>query len=457
MNKKLLVSVFLCFFIFSFGTFAQEVSADIESAPIFSITITQEEDSDIVYLGSRGCIYRLEKDECIKLCPTDLQDLDVSTIITDPTDTKRIYVLVPYSRLVLVSNNTGETWNRILIPETKLWGPQVVILFYFTAIAIDPSNPQNIAVGIEGGTMSSEIDNTNGYIIGSTDSGIKWKVKRMLNPKFLVFDTAPSSMIFTPNMCVVGAPKGIYTLPNKLNKLRFLKKGPKEIKILAVDPTNWKRAFCVTSSNEIHEVFGEEKKTNFICGTRQEIKCLAVDPKSPQTFYLGTNKNILKTVDNGKTLQEIYINSLKEAAVNCIAIDPTDNSLIYAGTNKGLFISKNGGTDWNKYLQPKAITTEEALTNEKIISLAKAGLGDETIASLIQKSQTQFDLSLDALINLRKEGVNSSVIDAMIKSEPKSQPLVEEQDIDLLLKGDQLYKGGYLDEALEYYRKAVRN
>jgi len=271
----------------------------------------------------------------------------------------------------------------------------------------------------------------------------------------MVFDTAPSSMIFTPKMCLVGAPKGVYKLPNKLNKLSFFKKGPEEIKILAVDPANWDRALCVTSSNEMYELSGEGERFNFICGTDQEIKCIVIDPKSSQTFYIGTNKNILKTIDNGKTFQEIYINSHKGLAVNCIAINPTNNKLIYAGTNKGLFISKNEGVDWNKYLSYKAGANKELLTNDKIVSLVQTGLSNETIISLIQSSPTQFDLSIDDLVKLKNAGVHSNIIETMIKSQAKSQPL-EEREIDLLLKGDELYEGGYFDEALEYYRRASK-
>jgi len=54
------------------------------------------------------------------------------------------------------------------------------------------------------------------------------------------------------------------------------------------------------------------------------------------------------------------------------------------------------------------------LTNDDIISLAKAGLSDAVIVSAIQKSPTQFDLGPEALINLKKSGVSNAVIETMI-------------------------------------------
>jgi hypothetical protein len=54
------------------------------------------------------------------------------------------------------------------------------------------------------------------------------------------------------------------------------------------------------------------------------------------------------------------------------------------------------------------------LTNDDIISLAKAGLSDAVIVLAIQKSPTQFDLGPEALINLKKAGVSNTVIETMI-------------------------------------------
>jgi hypothetical protein len=55
------------------------------------------------------------------------------------------------------------------------------------------------------------------------------------------------------------------------------------------------------------------------------------------------------------------------------------------------------------------------LTNNDVISLARAGLSDAVIVSTIQKSPTQFDLGPEALINLKKSGVSNTVIEAMIE------------------------------------------
>lgn len=62
-----------------------------------------------------------------------------------------------------------------------------------------------------------------------------------------------------------------------------------------------------------------------------------------------------------------------------------------------------------------AVMVENALTNDQIVALVKAGAGDETIISLIEQSKTNFDSGLEALMVLHDEGVSSAVINAVKK------------------------------------------
>jgi hypothetical protein len=61
---------------------------------------------------------------------------------------------------------------------------------------------------------------------------------------------------------------------------------------------------------------------------------------------------------------------------------------------------------------------QKDLTNADVISLVKAGLGDKVILDKIHASPGQnFDTSTDALIHLKKSGVSSVIIDAIVKRE----------------------------------------
>lgn len=62
---------------------------------------------------------------------------------------------------------------------------------------------------------------------------------------------------------------------------------------------------------------------------------------------------------------------------------------------------------------------KDVLTNQKIIQLSDMGLSSSSIVTKIKNSQTNFDVSTAALIELKGEGVNGDVINEMINAESK--------------------------------------
>lgn len=65
-------------------------------------------------------------------------------------------------------------------------------------------------------------------------------------------------------------------------------------------------------------------------------------------------------------------------------------------------------------VKPTTSSKNDALTNKSVTDLHKAGLGDEIIMAKIAQSKCVFDLSTEALIELKSKGVSDAVIKAMI-------------------------------------------
>jgi hypothetical protein len=63
-----------------------------------------------------------------------------------------------------------------------------------------------------------------------------------------------------------------------------------------------------------------------------------------------------------------------------------------------------------------AQTLDKPMTNDEVISLAGAGLNSSIIVNKIKTSNTNFDLSTDALIKLKKAGVTDDVVNAMLEA-----------------------------------------
>jgi hypothetical protein len=61
-----------------------------------------------------------------------------------------------------------------------------------------------------------------------------------------------------------------------------------------------------------------------------------------------------------------------------------------------------------------AALSAEILTNDKVITMVKAGLPSSVIVNKIRTSKTNFNTSTDELIRLKQENVANEVINAMI-------------------------------------------
>ncbi len=58
----------------------------------------------------------------------------------------------------------------------------------------------------------------------------------------------------------------------------------------------------------------------------------------------------------------------------------------------------------------------EAMTNDEVISLSKAGLSPSIIVGKIRSGKSNFDLSTDALIKLKQSGVSDDIVAAMLEA-----------------------------------------
>ncbi len=68
------------------------------------------------------------------------------------------------------------------------------------------------------------------------------------------------------------------------------------------------------------------------------------------------------------------------------------------------------------FVSATAIAAEEKLTNSSVIEMHKLGLGDGVLVEKIKNSTCAFDVSLDALKQLKDAGISDTVIQAMISA-----------------------------------------
>lgn len=62
------------------------------------------------------------------------------------------------------------------------------------------------------------------------------------------------------------------------------------------------------------------------------------------------------------------------------------------------------------------VNAQEIMTNAEVVKMAKAGFGAQVIIAKVKGTPGKYDLSLDALVALKKEGVSDDVVAAMLEA-----------------------------------------
>lgn len=63
-----------------------------------------------------------------------------------------------------------------------------------------------------------------------------------------------------------------------------------------------------------------------------------------------------------------------------------------------------------------SVFAQETMTNDEVITLVQNGLNSSIVVNKIRSSKTNFDLSTDSLIKLKKAGVSDEIVNAMLSA-----------------------------------------
>lgn len=204
------------------------------------------------------------------------------------------------------------------------------------------------------------------------------------------------------------------TLPK--NSLFMLAQGGKYKKVLDVPApiqsvVEMNNSILFASENALFsfDVKSKKLKAISVLPKGKEITSIAVDTLSHR-IYFSTNSTVYAIKDSNTVIVTDKIGGVIRFFHNgLIVFDPEKQLMIrLAGieseiTTKAL--ASKAPTETNI---PTAI-----LTNENIINLVKAELSDEFIIKIINKSEANFILSIDSMIELTDQNVSSAVIMAM--------------------------------------------
>ena len=151
-----------------------------------------------------------------------------------------------------------------------------------------------------------------------------------------------------------------------------------------------------------------------------------------------TNETIIRLVMSGVPAETI-INTIRGASAVNFGFLPNDLAMFQrynvpddvvkamAGKSNGKPISQGlaAPTVQISPPQPRVETpaASDTLTNESVVKLVKAGMGEDTIVGIVNSQPGRYSVSTDSLIALKQASVSDKVIAAMVRQNAKRTPV----------------------------------
>lgn len=256
--------------------------------------IIDPSDSKAFYFGSpeNGLYYTYDKGENWQVAAS-LGKITPLDIAIDPVEKCVIYAAS--QNKVLKSVDCARTWSQIYYDND----PAALV----TAIAVDNYNHNNVLIGF-----------SRGDILRSADRGGSWQTSGKLGGRIekIIFSVNDSRIIFAGTRT-----KGLF---------RSMDNG-----------FNWE---------DLKENFKDLKIAN-------NYRSLAISKAKPGFIILANNYGLISSEDNGSTWKKIdLISPEKGAIINSVSIGTKNIDEIYYVTNTTFYRTSDGGVTWTTKKMP---------------------------------------------------------------------------------------------------------
>jgi photosystem II stability/assembly factor-like uncharacterized protein len=237
-----------------------------------------------------------------------------------------------------VSTDAGSTWRRLRI-EGEFGSATGATK---RALGIDPAEPSVLYVGGDGGAWAS------------SDGGGTWRQVRSQFTIALALDPSRRGVVYAggdhwriakstdggETWQLAGA--GLYT--GSVARLWALTVSPARPSVVYAGGGSlpWQshgRLYKSTDGARSWKRLAAFPATG-------AVMAVAVDPRRPRIVYVGTNRDLLRSADGGRTWRSTGLGSGALVYVGALAFDPVRPEVVYAGTRFGVRVSVDRGRIW---------------------------------------------------------------------------------------------------------------
>jgi hypothetical protein len=210
--------------------------------------------------------------------------------------------------------------------------------YFINSLAIDPKTPTTIYAGAtfySGGGSDSD-----GIVLKSTDGGVKWREITSTIYDNVAFDLAinPSA----PETVYVGMRGGVMKSKNGGVDWSLINTGLDNKYVLSVDvsPDPPNAVYAGTDGGvyvSTNDGMSWDPLNTGLINTR--IVSFAFDPANSAILYVGTDGGgVYKSEDGGVNWIAVGTGLGRKTLIYSLAVNPSDPSIVYAGTDDGLFV-----------------------------------------------------------------------------------------------------------------------
>jgi photosystem II stability/assembly factor-like uncharacterized protein len=232
---------------------------------------------------------------------------------------------------IFMTTNQGDLWTAVNTGISCSGGELLI-----SAISIDPENNQKLLAG----------ENTCRRIYRTTDGGLHW---------------------LSTSFASDGAIRQIVYLKQELNQQKI------------------KRIFALTGAGAYYSADEGSNWTEISGLMNMECFFMAADPDNQRTFYLETEKSLVRTTDFGVTWTTLARPD-SDYHINSMVFESGAVSRIYACTWSGVFISTDQGSSWKSITSQWQINDgfcNLQMTTGKSIYISVSGRGTFKLSSIL--------------------------------------------------------------------------
>ena len=239
------------------------------------------------------------------------------------------------------SDDIGENWIQL---EPGLGRRDLVV----DNLAFDPRHPDTLYAA------TWELKNDRGWLFRTRNGGRIWESVPLgrFQGAIRALAVAPSD----PDVIAVGITRGVLLTVDGGQTWERITRGFRSlhyVESLAFDPVD-SRALYVGTWHlgwKTENQGGKWQPIHRGMVDDSDIFSLLVDPRDPQVLYSSACTGIYKTSNRGDQWKRLKKGLPKKARrTRTLALDPSDPDTVYAGTTQGVFVSSNGGDQWRQIL-----------------------------------------------------------------------------------------------------------